>query len=61
MHLIQLLKSILPANKWQVLFENYMAKNPYIDAEAPPPPKESYRLTIRNTKEVIEVDPAALP
>ena len=37
-----------------------MGRNPYIDAAAPPPPKQAYRLTVANTGQVIEVDPAAL-
>ena len=38
-----------------------MGTNPYIDAAAPPPPTRRYRLTLRNTGQVIEVDPADLP
>ncbi len=38
-----------------------MGTNPYIDAEAPPPPKRRYRLTLKNTGQVIEVDPDDLP
>lgn len=38
-----------------------MGTNPFIDAEAPPPPSRKYRLTLKNSGEVIEVDPAALP
>ena len=38
-----------------------MGKNPYIDDDAPPPPKRSYKLTLRNTGQVFEVDPAHLP
>ena len=38
-----------------------MGRNPYIDADAPPPPRRPYRLTIRNSGQVIEVDPAHLP
>jgi ferredoxin, 2Fe-2S len=38
-----------------------MGKNPYIDAEAPPPPTRAYTLTVRNTGEVIPVDPQQLP
>ncbi len=38
-----------------------MGKNPYIDAEAPPPPMRAYTLTVRNTGEVIPVDPQQLP
>jgi len=37
-----------------------MGRNPYIDAQAPPPPKQGYRLTVANSGRVIEVDPAAL-
>ncbi len=38
-----------------------MGTNPYIDAAAPPPPKQKYRLTLKNTGQVIEVDPEHLP
>ena len=38
-----------------------MGINPYIDADAPPPPTRAYRLTVRNTGLVIDVDPEALP
>ena len=38
-----------------------MAINPYIDADAPPPPKKKYKLTLQNTGQVFEVDPEALP
>jgi len=38
-----------------------MGTNPYIDDAAPPPPKQGYRLTVRNSGQVIEVDPDALP
>ena len=38
-----------------------MGRNPYIDDEAPPPPKQRYKVTVRNTGQVIEVDPEALP
>lgn len=38
-----------------------MGKNPYIDAFAPPPPTRPYRLTVANTGQVIDVDPAHLP
>lgn len=38
-----------------------MGTNPYIDAEAPPPPRKKYRLTLKNTGQVIEVDPDDLP
>lgn len=38
-----------------------MGRNPYIDADAPPPPRRPYRLTVRNTGQVIDVDPSRLP
>lgn len=38
-----------------------MAINPYIDAAAPPLPTRPYRLKLRNTGQVFEVDPANLP
>ena len=38
-----------------------MGVNPFIDAEAPPPPKSAYKLTLKNTGQVIEVDPGNLP
>ena len=38
-----------------------MGKNPYIDAEAPPPPTRAYNLTVDNTGQVIVVDPDNLP
>jgi len=38
-----------------------MGTNPYIDAAAPPPPTRPYRLTVKNTGQVIQVDPADLP
>ena len=38
-----------------------MGVNPFIDADAPPPPKSAYKLTIKNTGQVIEVDPENLP
>lgn len=38
-----------------------MGTNPYIDAEAPPPPKRRYKLTLKNTGQVFEVDPDNLP
>ena len=38
-----------------------MGTNPYIDADAPPPPQKAYRLTVANTGEVIDVDPDNLP
>ena len=37
-----------------------VGKNPYI-ASAPPPPERPYKLKLRNTGQVIEVDPKALP
>jgi 2Fe-2S ferredoxin len=37
-----------------------MGKNPYID-DAPPPPKQRYRIKLRNTGQTIEVDPEHLP
>lgn len=38
-----------------------MGINPFIDAEAPPPPKKAYKLTVKNTGQVIDVDPDNLP
>lgn len=38
-----------------------MGKNPYIDADTPPPPERAYKLRLRNTGEVFDVDPARLP
>ncbi len=38
-----------------------MGVNPFIDADAPPPPKSAYKLTVKNTGQVIEVDPENLP
>lgn len=38
-----------------------MGKNPFIDEDAPPLPKQAYRLTIKNTGQVFEVDPEDLP
>ncbi|MCK6525871.1 2Fe-2S iron-sulfur cluster-binding protein [Myxococcota bacterium] len=38
-----------------------MGRNPYIHADPPPPPKRAYKLTLRNTGQVYEVDPADLP
>ncbi len=35
--------------------------NPYINEAAPPPPRQVYRLTVRNTGEVVEVNPECLP
>jgi 2Fe-2S ferredoxin len=39
----------------------HVAKNPFIDADAPPLPTRPYRLTLKNTGQVIEVDPNDLP
>jgi len=38
-----------------------LSKNPFIDADAPPLPSKPYRLTVKNTGQVIEVDPDRLP
>lgn len=38
-----------------------MGKNPYIDDDTPPPPARAYKLRLRNTGEVYQVDPARLP
>ena len=38
-----------------------MGINPFIDAEPPPPPKQAYTLTVKNTGQVINVDPDHLP
>ncbi len=38
-----------------------MGTNPYIKSEAPPLPTRAYRLRVKNTGQVIEVDPADLP
>ena len=38
-----------------------MGTNPYLDAEPPAPPSRSYRLRLRNSGLIIEVDPDALP
>ncbi len=38
-----------------------MGTNPYIDADAPPPPGKSYRVTLANTGQVFVVDPDDLP
>lgn len=38
-----------------------MGKNPYIKTKAPPPPRKAYKLTLANTGQVFDVDPAALP
>ena len=38
-----------------------MGKNPFIRAATPPPPTRRYRLTLKNTGIVYEVDPDALP
>jgi len=35
--------------------------NPFIDADAPPPPKSGYKLTVKNTGQEIDVDPENLP
>ena len=41
--------------------EVFVGVNPYIQAEAAPLPSRPYRITIRNTGAVIEVDPVDLP
>lgn len=38
-----------------------MGRNPYIDADTPPPPRHRYKLTLKNTGQVFEVDPERLP
>lgn len=38
-----------------------MGSNPFIDADAPPPPKKRYRLRLANTGQTFEVDPEHLP
>ncbi|MEC8380425.1 MAG: 2Fe-2S iron-sulfur cluster-binding protein [Myxococcota bacterium] len=38
-----------------------MGQNPYLDTEVIPPPKKAYKLHLRNTGEIFEVDPDALP
>lgn len=38
-----------------------MAKNPYMRAEAPPPPTRPYTLTVVGHPDPIRVDPAQLP
>lgn len=38
-----------------------MGRNPFIDDHDLPPPKQSYKLTVRNTGQVIEVDHENLP
>lgn len=38
-----------------------MGRNPYIHADPPPPPKRAYRLTLKNTGQVFEVNPDDLP
>lgn len=38
-----------------------VGRNPYIDAAAAPPPKRPYKLRLRNTGQVFDVDPSALP
>lgn len=35
--------------------------NPFIDSDAPPPPKQAYTLTLKNTGEQFRVDPDDLP
>jgi 2Fe-2S ferredoxin len=35
--------------------------NPFIDGDPPPPPKQAYKLTVKNTGQIIDVDPAKLP
>ena len=37
-----------------------MSRNPYLDQKETPP-KKAYRLTVKNTGQVIEVDPTDLP
>lgn len=38
-----------------------MGQNPYLDTEVIPPPKKAYKLHLRNTGEIFEVDPDTLP
>ncbi|NOY25282.1 MAG: 2Fe-2S iron-sulfur cluster binding domain-containing protein [Oligoflexia bacterium] len=38
-----------------------MGTNPFIDSPPPPLPTKPYRLTIKNTGQVLLVDPAKLP
>jgi len=38
-----------------------MAVNPFIESAAPPLPSRAYRLHLKNTGQVFEVDPANLP
>ncbi len=38
-----------------------MGKNPYMHDEAPPLPTRPYRITVKGTDVVLEVDPANLP
>jgi ferredoxin, 2Fe-2S len=38
-----------------------VAINPFIDDEAPPPPKRAYTLVLRNTGQRFTVDPKNLP
>ena len=38
-----------------------MGVNPFIDVDAPSPPKAGYTLTVKNTGQKIVVDPNALP
>ena len=37
-----------------------MGQNPYLDTEDIPPPKKAYKLHLRNTGEIYDVDPDAL-
>jgi ferredoxin, 2Fe-2S len=38
-----------------------MGVNPFIDDPAPPPPTRAYRLSVKGTDTVIDVDPDKLP
>lgn len=38
-----------------------MGRNPYIHENAPPPPRRAYKILVRNTGQMIEVDPGDLP
>ncbi|MCK6516603.1 2Fe-2S iron-sulfur cluster-binding protein [Myxococcota bacterium] len=38
-----------------------MGRNPYIHADPPPPPKRAYKLCLKNTGQVFEVNPDDLP
>ena len=38
-----------------------MGRNPYIHADPPPPPQRAYKLTLKNTGQVFEVNPDDLP